>query len=125
MKCILITGRTTEQGTTLELGKTSREYYDEVAVAFLNEEDMKKLRIKENASVKVSTEFGSVIVKCKKMELDRGRVFMPLGPWASAVIGWDTGGTGMPRAKGVEVEVSMTKDNPTTLDDILEKMRGA
>ena len=124
MKCILITGRTAEQGTSLELGKTSQEYHDAVALVFLNEEDMKELGVGENASIKVSTKFGSVVVRCKKGELDRGIAFIPLGPWASAIVGGDTEGTGMPKAKGIEAEVSKSEESPTTLDDLLKKMRG-
>lgn len=120
MKCILNTGRTTEQGVGLESGKTSQEYYDKVAVAFLNGGDMEELGLKENASVKVSTKFGSVVVKCVRGELDRGNVFMPLGPWASLVVGVDTEGTGMPMAKGIEAEIFRTEDELTTLDKVLE-----
>ncbi len=124
LKCILNTGRTSDQGVGLEIGKTSQEYYDKVAVAFLSGEDMRELGLEENASVKVSTKFGSVIVRCMRGGLDRGNVFMPLGPWASLVIGVDTEGTGMPMAKGIEAEISRTEDELTTLDKTLEILRG-
>ena len=125
LKYILNTGRTTEQGVGLESGKTSKEYYDNVAVAFLNREDMAELGLEENAPVKVSTESGSVVVRCRKGELDRGSVFMPLGPWASLVVGAETEGTGMSRAKGIEAEVSRTEEELTTLDRMLDILRGS
>lgn len=108
----------------LESGKTSGEYYDKVAVVFLNEEDMGELRLEENASVKVSTRFGSVVVRCRRGELDRGKAFMPFGPWASSVVGTDTGGTGMPLAKGIEAEISKTEEKPTSLEELIAKVRG-
>lgn len=123
MKCVLITGRTSGQGKGLEFGKTSREYFEEVAVAFLNESDMEELGLEENASVKISTNYGSVVVKSRKGELDRGMLFMPLGPWASALVGGNTGGTGMPKAKGIEAEVSKTEEKPTSLDEVLKELR--
>jgi len=114
-----------EQGIGMESGKTSKEYFDKVAIALLNEEDMNKLGLKENETVKVSTKFGFVVVRCKRGRLDRGKVFMPLGPWANLVIGVDTGGTGMPLAKGVEAEISKTEDEPTSLDMILKNLKGS
>ncbi len=124
MKVILNTGRTTEQGVALEFSKSSEEYYKKVALALLNRRDMDDLGLREDTRVKVSTKFGSVVVRCKEGKLDRGNVFMPLGPWASLVIGVDTEGTGMPLAKGVEVEVSKTEDELTSLSRILEILKG-
>ena len=125
MKCILNTGRTIDQGVSMESGKTSQEYYDKVAVAILNEEDMKGLSAGEGERVRVSTSSGSVVIKCKRGESGRGTVFIPLGPWASVLIGTETRGTGMPHAKGIEAEITKTKDEPTTLDKILKILRGA
>ncbi len=119
MRCMLNTGRTVGQGMALEVGKTSAEYYDEVAVAFMNGDDMDDLGIAENAPVKASSGSGSVVVRARKGQLDRGNVFIPVGPWANALIGGDTGGTGMPRFKGMWIELSKTEDGPTSLNDLL------
>jgi formylmethanofuran dehydrogenase subunit D len=124
MRVILNTGRTTEQGVALELSKSSEEYYKKVALALLNGRDMDDLGLQEDMMVKVSTKFGSVVVRCKGGKLDRGNVFMTLGPWASLIIGVDTGGTGMPLAKGVEAEVSRTEDELTSLNRVLEILKG-
>lgn len=123
MKCVLITGRTTEQGVALESGKTSPEYYEKVALAFMNEKDMEELGLKENSPVRVSSRFGSVVVRCRKGDLDRNSLFMPLGPWSSILIGSKTGGTGMPEAKGLECEVSKSGEEFTTLESILRMLR--
>jgi formylmethanofuran dehydrogenase subunit D len=124
MKCILISGRTTKQGTSLELGKTSQEYAENVAVIMMNEDDMKELGVEEGKPVRVSTELGSTVVRCTKSKLDRGIVFMPFGPWVSLLTGADTQGTGMPDSKGIEVEISATDEGAQTISDILEMMRG-
>lgn len=119
MKCILTTVRTVEQGKGIELGKASDEYFQGVAVIYLSERDMAELGIEENAMVKVSTEHGSVVVRGVKGKLDQGVAFMPLGPWANALVSSETEGTGMPQAKGIETEVLRTREKPTTLDDLL------
>ena len=80
MRCILISGRTIKQGTSREVGKTSEEYAENVAVAFMNENDMKEIGVGEGGQVNVRTKFGSTVVRCKKSRLDCGIVFMPYGP---------------------------------------------
>ncbi len=124
MKYILISGRTLGQGKSLEVGKTSEEYFLNVAVVFMNEDDMKEIGAEEGKTVKVSTRFGSTVVSCKKSKLDRGIIFMPFGPWTSVLTGVDTQGTGMPDLKGIKVEVSPTDEKLTTVPDILNTMRG-
>ncbi len=124
MKCILNTGRTLEQGVALEAGKTSQQYYEATALAYVNDDDMEDLGLEENMPMEISTESGSVVVRCRKGWIDRGQIFMPWGPWANAIVGSDTSGTGMPRYKGVEVEVSPTNKPITTLHDLfVEKDR--
>lgn len=124
MKYIFISGRTLQQGKALEVGKTSEEYFQNVAVVFMNEDDMKKIGAEEGKPVKVSTRFGSIVVACKKSKLDRGMVFMPLGPWTSALTGVDTQGTGMPDLKGIDAEVLPTDEKISTVADILNILRG-
>jgi len=123
MKCILISGRTTKQGTSLEAGKTSREYVENVAIVMMNEDDMRELGVEEGKPVKVSTELGSTIVRCRKSKLDRGTIFMPFGPWVSMLMGSDTQGTGMPNSKGIKAEVSATRQEVQTISDILKVVR--
>lgn len=124
MKCVLISGRTAKQGSSLEVGKTSKEYLENVAVVMMNEDDMKEIGIEEGKPAKISTKFGSTVVRCKKSKLDRGIIFMPFGPWVSILTGVDTQGTGMPDSKGIEVEISATDEKVQTVSDILKTMKG-
>lgn len=123
MKCILISGRTLQQGTSLEVGKTSEEYSRNVAVAFMNKDDMKEIGAEEGKTVRVSTEFGSIVVMCKKSKLNRGMIFMPFGPWTSVLTGVATQGTGMPDSKGIAAEVFPTDEKLSTVSDILNTLR--
>lgn len=124
MKVILISGRTVNQGTSLEMGKTSEEYSNNVAVIMMNENDMKEIGVKEGKHVKVSTKFGSAVVRCKGLRIDRGIAFMPYGPWVNMVISADTQGTGMPNSKGVEVKISATDKDVLTIANAIKRIKG-
>lgn len=124
MKCVLISGRTAKQGSSLEVGKTSKEYLENVAVVMMNEDDMKEIGVEEGEPARISTKFGSTVVRCRKSKLDRGTIFMPFGPWVSILTGVDTQGTGMPDSKGIEVEIFATDEKVQTVSDILKIMEG-
>lgn len=127
LRATLITGRTIEQGVGKELGKGSVEYYDSCAVCFFDKSDMLKLGIKNGSIVKVSSKYGSVIVKAQKYPwgTNPGMVFIPCGSWANAVCGDETFSMGMPLFKGFPVEVEPAPNEPVlTLDELLLKQFG-
>ena len=66
LRATLITGRTIDQGVGKEMGKGSKEYFDSSAVCFIDKADMIKLGIKSGTNVKVTSKYGSVIVKAQK-----------------------------------------------------------
>ena len=107
MKVTLLTGRTIEQGVGKERGKASEDYFQSVAVCYIDNDDMKRLGIKERGNVCVSTNYGSIIVKA--LESPRGPhpgvVFIPYGLWANAVVDPETDSGGMPSLKGIEAEI--------------------
>lgn len=123
VKCMveveLITGRTLEQGATVE-EKLSKSYYDSVNYIELSEEDYNSLGLKEGDRVKVKTKFGEVVVFAKKGELSKGIAFMPLGPYANLVIDPNTAGTGMPRFKGVKARIEKTEERVLNINEVLE-----
>ena len=59
----MITGRTIDQGVGKERGKGSKEYFENASVCFIDVADMKKLGIKNGTNVRVTSKFGSVILK--------------------------------------------------------------
>ena len=125
LHAILITGRTIDQGVGKEMGKGSKEYFDSSALCFIDEADMKKLGIKSRAkaNVKVTSKYGSVIVKAAKNPYgsNPGLVFIPCGLWANAVCGDETFGMGMPLFKGFQVEVEPAPNQAIlTLDELLK-----
>ena len=78
IKVNLISGRTIDQGKYLE-AKTGKGYFNACACCELNSADLKKLGASEGDSLKVTTEFGEVVVFAKQMmEI---RKVLPLSRW--------------------------------------------
>lgn len=115
----LISGRTLDQGATVE-EKLSEEYFRAVNYVELSEEDFISLGLKEGDAVRVSTDFGEVVVFAKKGELPKGMAFIPMGPYANAVIDPATDGTGMPQFKGVKAKIEKTDEKVKTVKELLE-----
>ena len=124
MRVTILTGRTIDQGCGKEIGKMSKEYVESVAVCEMNEEDMKRLRIKDGDRVKVTTEFGSVVLTAKKSRRIRspGTAFVPYGPWANCIMGSDTDGTGMPLLKGVPARLEPTDEEVSSIRDLINSI---
>ena len=117
LKVMLLTGRTLRQGQGKEYGKLSELYQKSVSNCEIDPEDLEKLGTKDGENVKVTTEYGSVIlngVKSKRAP-HWGVIFVPYGPWASAIINPETHGTGMPSFKGVEAFIE-----PAPNDKVLQ-----
>ncbi|HUJ84412.1 MAG TPA: molybdopterin dinucleotide binding domain-containing protein [Candidatus Acidoferrales bacterium] len=127
LRVILITGRTIDQGVGKEMGKGSKEYFDSSSICIIDEADLKKLGIKSRTNVKVTSKYGSVIVKAAKNPYgsNPGLVFIPCGLWANAICGDETFGMGMPLYKGFAVEVEPAPNEVVlTLDELLKKEYG-
>lgn len=123
----LISGRTIDQGVAMEAGKEKPAYRDACGIIEIDPEDFKKLGIWRNTNVRVTSEFGSVIVKA--IEATQGphpRVaWIPMGPWANTVIDPNTYGTGMPTFKGTPVSVEATDEVVlTSLELVRKECRG-
>ncbi|MCZ7381496.1 MAG: tRNA CCA-pyrophosphorylase [Candidatus Methanoperedens sp.] len=109
LKVTLITGRTVNQGANLE-NKTSSDYQEATAYCELNSKDIGVLG-KSGEKVRVKTKHGEVVVKLKENNGNPdGLAFIPMGPWANAVVDPDTKGCGMPGFKGIQAEIDVTND---------------
>jgi len=74
----------------------------------MNKDNMEQMGLQDGGQVQLRTEHGEVTVRCRSSTaLPQGVLFMPYGPPANTLIGSDTGSTGMPDSKGIEVEVEM------------------
>lgn len=117
----LISGRTAYQGAYLE-AKTHKEYFDACAYCELNSGDLTRLGVSESDNLKVTTQFGDVTVFAKANDGNPdGLAFIPMGPWANAVLSPDTHGCGMPGFKGVPVQIEKTGDAPLEMKALMKQ----
>lgn len=125
LKVWLLTGRTLRQGQGKEYGKMSERYRNSVAICEIDPEDLEKLGIKENNLVRITTDYGSVVVRAVKSlrAPHGGKVFVPYGPWASIIVNPRTNGSGMPSLKGIEarIESADSEEKLMTLPELLQK----
>jgi len=119
----LISGRTIAQGENLE-NKMSEEYFNAVAVCEMNEGDMERVGVSHDENVKVKTKYGEVVVKAKKGKgYPEGIAFIPMGPWANAVVSADTKGAGMPYFKDLYAEIEKTGEEVLRITDLMRKYK--
>jgi formylmethanofuran dehydrogenase subunit D len=105
---ILIPGRTSTQGTTLNEGKSSEGYLAEINTLRLAPQDMQRLGLTDGDQVRVWNDVGEVIVPvaaAKGDELPPGVLFISYGDKSSRLMGGETHGSGMPDSKGIDVWV--------------------
>ena len=103
---ILIPGRTSRQGTTLNEGKYTDDYVDETSTMQVNAQDMLRLGLKTGDLVRVWNECGEITLPIKTApgdELPPGLLFMSYGPLSCRLMGGETHGSGMPDSKGLDV----------------------
>lgn len=105
---ILIPGRTSRQGTSLNEGKFSDAYVEETSTLLMCPEDMKRLALQNGDRVRLRSEQGRIELACqaaKAGDLPAGILFLPYGDMSSRLMGGDTQGTGMPNSKCFDVEL--------------------
>jgi formylmethanofuran dehydrogenase subunit D len=123
---LVLTGRTIDQGRGKEMGKLSDVYLKDVTQCQIDPKDMKALGLRRNTNVKLTTKFGSVILRAVKSL--RGphpnMVFVSYGPWASMISDPETHGTGMPSLKGMTGELEPAPDEKVlTMQELVNNLR--
>ena len=122
LKVNLITGRTINQGATIE-NKTSSDYQEATAYCELNSKDVALLG-KTGSNIRVRTKHGDVVVKLMENNGNPDKLaFIPMGPWANAVVDPDTKGCGMPGFKGVQAEIEITNDKILLMKDLIARYK--
>ena len=127
LNLILLTGRTIEQGVGKESGKGTKQYFESTTMVYMDEMDMRKLGLRSDDHVLVTTQEGSVVLRAIKHPRGAmpGMIYIPYGPWANAICSNETNSIGMPSFKGTPVEVKPALDQPIlTLEELLKKEFG-
>jgi formylmethanofuran dehydrogenase subunit D len=123
----LISGRTIQQGVAIEGGKEKPLYRTACGIIEMDHADLKALGAWKNTNVKVTSEYGSVIVKA--IEATQGPhpgvAFIPMGPWANSIVSPNTYSTGMPTFKGTPVTIEVAMNEPIMLGiELVQKLCG-
>ena len=123
---LVITGRTIDQGRGKEMGKLSDVYRKDTSQVQIDPEDMKALGLRRNSNVRITTNFGSVILRAVKSI--RGPhpklVFISYGPWASMVSDPETHGSGMPSLKGMQGTIEPAPNEEVlSMEELVNQLR--
>lgn len=106
---ILIPGRTSRQGASMNAGKETDDYRAEISTLQMNPADMTRLGLVNGDQTVLRTAQGQVTVTVQAAkhadDLPEGLVFLPYGRLSSQIASAETQGTGMPESKGFEVEI--------------------
>jgi formylmethanofuran dehydrogenase subunit D len=122
LKANVVTGRSLGQGSYVD-DKLSKEYFEAVSICEVNPEDCEYLSIEEGDRVKITTEFGSVVLSVKKnKDIPSGVVFVPMGPYANQIIDPETTGTGMPQFKGIDATIEKTDEKVLEVNELIENV---
>jgi len=128
LKLNLISGRTIQQGVAMEGGKEKDAYTKACGIIEMDPSDLKKLGIWKGTNVRVTSEWGSVVVKAVEATQGPhpGLAYIPMGPWANSVVNPRTYSTGMPTFKGVPIEVEPAMNEPvlSSVQLVQKKCRG-
>lgn len=120
----LITGRTIQQGVSMEEGKEGSDYRDACGILELDPDDLKKLGIWDGSTVRVTSPYGSVVVKAVKTKEGPhpGLGWIPMGPWANRLTDPNTYSMGTPTFKGIPVVVESAPNEKVLLSlEVIEQ----
>ena len=105
LNLILITGRSTRQGTGISTGKEHGDYREATTVVELNQADMARSGLSDGDQARLKTEYGTAEFKCRRGEVPEGLAFIAFGSACNQLIGGETDASGMPDSKHVMVEL--------------------
>ncbi|MFA5213809.1 MAG: molybdopterin dinucleotide binding domain-containing protein [Methanoregula sp.] len=123
----LISGRSVQQGVAIEGGKEKPAYRTAAGIIELDPSDLKKLGAWKSTNVRVTSDYGNVVVKAIETTQGPhpGLAFIPMGPWANTIINPNTYSTGMPTFKGTPVKVDVAINEPVLLGiELVQKSCG-
>jgi len=114
---LITTYRDIFQVEALEKDRFGEEYMKLSAVISLSKNDLQKMGFKPGDRVKLSNNYGSVVVEVKESKKNEpgGLAFMINSPWANSLISDETDGKGIPEFKHVKAKISLSKEQITPI----------
>ena len=109
------------QAEALESDRFGEEYKKHSAVIVLSKSDLEKFGLRSQDRVKLSNNYGIIVVEVRESRRDEpgGIAFMVNSPWSNALVSDETGGRGIPEFKDIRARISLTKDEITPLEKLI------
>jgi len=106
------------QAEALESDRFGEAYRKLSAVIVMSKNDMKKMSFKSGDRVKISNNYGNIVVEVKESKKDEpgGIAFMVNSPWSNALVGGETGS--IPDFKNINAKISLAKEEITALESL-------
>jgi formylmethanofuran dehydrogenase subunit D len=117
---LITTYRDIFQVEALECDRFGEEYKKLSAVITMSKNDMEKMVFKSGDRVKLSNNFGSVVVEVRESKKNEpgGLAFMVNSPWSNSLVSGETDGKGIPEFKHIMAKISISKEEISCLSGI-------
>ena len=117
---LITTYRDIFQVEALECDRFGEDYKKLSAVITMSKNDMQKMVLKSGDHVKLSNNYGSVVVEVKESKKNEpgGLAFMVNSPWSNSLVSDETGGKGIPEFKHIMARISHSKEEISCLSGI-------
>ena len=104
----------------LESDRFGQEYKKLSAAVFMSKDDMKKLGFRSEDRVRLSNNYGSIVVEVRETKRDEpGELaFMINSPWSNSLVSDDTGGKGIPEFKNITARISLSREDITPIEKL-------
>ena len=118
---LITTYRDIFQVEALEHDRFGEDYKKLSAVIIMSKNDMQKMVFKSGDHVKLSNNFGSVVVEVKESKKNEpgGLAFMVNSPWSNSLISCETDGKGIPEFKHITAKISLSKEEITPIAEFI------
>ncbi|MFA4957246.1 MAG: molybdopterin dinucleotide binding domain-containing protein [Candidatus Methanoperedens sp.] len=118
---IITTYRDIFQVEALERDRFGEDYKKLSAVITMSKNDMQKMVFKSGDRVKLTNNYGSVVVEVKESKKNEpgGLAFMVNSPWSNSLISGETDGKGIPEFKHIAAKISLSKEDITPITEII------
>ena len=124
MDFILNTVRRMENDQSKEFSLGDRKsLVEKLAIAFINPKDFDKLNLNSKPNLKISSNFGTIIVKgVADEDVPEGTVLMPISIWSNQITGVENSEL---IYKNIEVDVEVTEEQINDLNSLINKIKEA
>ncbi|MFX1495037.1 MAG: molybdopterin dinucleotide binding domain-containing protein [Promethearchaeota archaeon] len=124
MNFILNTVRRMENDQSREFSLGDRNsLLEKLAIALINPKDLDKLNPSSKPNLKISSNFGIIIVKgVADEDVPEGTVLMPISIWSNQITGVENSEL---IYKNLEVDVEVTDEQVNNLNSIINKIKEA